>query len=71
MTNAERIRDMSDEELASWINEILERGIEWFDARACDRCKAENAGRCPLPEDEGCLNIDLEIIDWLKSEADK
>ena len=68
MTNAERIRAMSDGELAAWINEILERGIEWFDARTCDLCKAENAGRCPQPEDEGCLNIGNEIIDWLKSE---
>ena len=68
MTNAERIRAMSDEELAQWINEVIGRGIEWFDARSCERCKKENGSRCPHPEDGGCDKLDSNIVDWLKSE---
>ena len=68
MTNAERIRDMSDDELALWINEVIGLGIEWFDAQSCERCKAENAGRCPHPEDGGCDKLDSTVMDWLKSE---
>lgn len=70
MTNAERIRTMTDEELALWINEVIGKGIEWFDARSCERCQKENAGRCPHPEDGGCDKLDSEIMDWLTAEAE-
>ena len=68
MTNAEKIRAMNDEQLAEWIADILGKGFEWFDARSCNLCQAENAGRCPHPEDYGCKRIGEEILDWLKSE---
>ena len=71
MTNAEKIRAMNDEELAQWLDKTLSAGREWFDARTCDRCQAENAGRCPHPEDEGCTHIDREIKDWLEAQADE
>lgn len=70
MTNAERIRSMNDDELAALIGDIVGRGIEWFDARSCDRCKAENAGQCPHPEDGGCDKLDSVIEDWLAAEAE-
>ena len=68
MTNAERIRAMSDEQLAEWIADALGKGFEWFDARTCGMCQAENAGRCPHPEECACQKISNEILDWLKSE---
>lgn len=68
MTNAERIRAMSDEQLAEWIADILGKGFEGFDAWTCNRCQAENAGRCPHPEDGACPRTGEEIRDWLKAE---
>ena len=70
MTNAERIRAMNDEELALWIGDVIGQGIEWFDARSCERCKKENGGSCPHPEDGGCDKLDGVIVDWLTAEAE-
>ena len=71
MTNADKIRAMTNEELAAWLGQALNTGREWFDARLCKLCLTENAGRCPHPEDEACPKIDREIIDWLEAPADE
>lgn len=56
MTNADRIREMSDEELADWINT----------KRMCEQCANDYE-----PEDvcmkEPCIN---GILRWLQSEAE-
>ena len=54
-TNADRIRSMTDEELAEWIN-------EWFD---CGNC-AEFFGNTPCSRDKDCVKVWLE---WLKEEV--
>lgn len=54
-TNADRIRTMSDEELAKYFSSIAE----------CDHCQNELDRECCVNEDV-CINRWLE---WLKSEA--
>lgn len=70
MTNADKIRAMSSEQLAAWLDAALSSGREWFDARTCNLCKAENAGRCPEPEDGACTRMAGAILDWLEAPAD-
>lgn len=70
MTNAEKIRTLSDDELAKWIDTILNGGHEWFDAQACERCKVQHGGQCPDPEAETCESVGGEVLDWLKQPAD-
>lgn len=55
VTNADRIREMSDEELAKYFSYIAE----------CDHCQNELDRECCVNEDT-CINRWLE---WLKSEA--
>ncbi len=69
MTNAERIRAMSDEEMAEFITETIENGHEWFDRRQCDLCKKENNGQCINPGDEPCERAGYAVLDWLKDAA--
>lgn len=72
MTNADKIRAMSDEELAAWLAKTLSSGREWFDARSCNLCKAKNAGRCPTGENATCLvPAGSEIMEYLQSPADE
>ena len=55
ITNADRIRAMSDEELAVWM-------VQWTD---CYECVARTRGCCQ--SDESCAS---SICNWLKQEAD-
>ena len=59
-TNADRIRSMSDEELARWLERI----------RLC--CSTDLCGRnCPLAEVcYSSAEAPKEMLDWLKQEAE-
>ena len=70
MTNAEKIRSMSDEELETCLAKLLSRGIEWFFSRSCNLCQAKHGGECPTGESDTCLVEDGDILDWLKEEAE-
>ena len=70
MTNADKIRAMTDEELEAWLKKALNGGYEWFEAWACNRCHAENGGRCPKTDDERCSGWDRELLEWLKAPAE-
>lgn len=59
-TNADRIREMSDEELAEW----LHNGIS---SDACDFCKYEN-GHCDGSRCWGKAEEEI-IAEWLKQPA--
>lgn len=60
ITNADRIRSMSDEELAEWIERIR----MW--------CANDGCGKtCPLKDIcYSKADTPLETLDWLKQEAD-
>lgn len=70
MTNADKIRAMNDEELAACLGEMLEGGRERFSKWMCDRCLAENGGRCPLPDDDTCDKGGDEVLLWLREPAE-
>ena len=55
-TNADRIRNMSDEELAEWINT----------KSTCEQCAYEPENLCIKPRTT-CTN---GILQWLQSEAE-
>ena len=59
MTNADRIRAMTDEELAEWIAVHME----------CETCMyfIRETGLCDYPMTYGCKDA---MLDWLKQEAD-
>lgn len=71
MTNADKIRSMSDGDLAACLTGLFINGINWFWDRSCDLCKAEYGGECPIPESDHCLTEGREILDWLKAEEEK
>ena len=49
MTNADKIRSLSDEELEVLLTKLLSRGIDWFYSRTCNQCYAKHGGeRCLL-----------------------
>ena len=54
-TNADRIRAMSDEELAEWLAKITD----------CNECKLYRFNQCMISE-ETCV---CRWLDWLKQEA--
>ena len=54
VTNADRIRAMTDEELAEWIEPIAD----------CRRCKID----CKLRENGSPANCKFRWLDWLKQE---
>lgn len=72
MTNADKIRAMTDEELAACITGIAGRGLEWFYSRSCNLCQAEHGGKCPTGESDTCLiPNDSEVLGWLTAPADE
>ena len=70
MTNAEKIRAMTDEELGAFLTWATGVGMEWFEARACRQCQADHDGNCPTGESDSCLAPHgWEVLDWLKAPA--
>lgn len=72
ITNADRIRSMSDEELTEFIADYK---IEKTYAAVCHfngACRKLHSGWCPvLKEDSMCPYSDKEMIEmWLQSEAE-
>ena len=61
-TNADRIRKMSDEELAEFLSKITYYCTGRKCSAVCDK-------DCPLGTSEGCNEICLK--DWLQSEAEE
>jgi len=71
MTNADKIRSMTDEELVACLTKIAKDGIECFWARSCNLCYATNSGQCPARESDTCLFTDDGVIlAWLKAETE-
>ena len=57
-TNADRIRKMSDEELAEFIKELND-------------CCLAGAGKVDCSMNRDCTHCKLVVLDWLKSEAEE
>lgn len=57
-TNADRIRSMSDEELADFIRELNE-------------CCLAGAGKVDCTRNEDCVDCRGVTLDWLQSEAEE
>ena len=71
MTNADKIRAMTNAELAEWLCGVLSEGREWFDARSCRTCQTEHGGKCPTGESNTCLISDaVSVRDWLAAPAE-
>lgn len=70
MTNADKIRAMTDAELATWLGQALNGGHEWFWDWACDRCKTKHGGICTNQADDPCPGTGREIMDWLQTTAE-
>ena len=71
MTNADKIRSMSDEELVACLTKIAKDGMDWFWARSCNLCYAANGGQCSAGESDSCLFTDDGVIlAWLKAETE-
>ncbi len=71
MTNADKIRSMTDEELAACLMKIAGGGLEGFTSRSCRLCQEKHGGKCPTGESETCLfPYGSEVMDWLKAQAE-
>ncbi len=74
-TNFDRIKAMSVDELASFLAEKAVNGdfIVMADGYICSKCKRENGGHCPTPDDSDCMyNEDdtATIKRWLEGEVE-
>jgi hypothetical protein len=67
MTNAEKIRNMSDEELAEWLDKISNQDRKDWDSVGCFHCI--NHGTHHYPKDCGDCEWKFGILHWLKSES--
>lgn len=66
MTNADRIRSMSDEELAEYLLNSCDNPIMEFNEDMCDLCDIYESGRqC---DDLYCKKA---IVNWLQSEVEE
>ena len=66
MTNADRIRSMSDEEFAEFWLKSCDNPIMEFNEDICDLCViCENSVQC---DDEFCKKA---IVKWLQSEVEE
>lgn len=63
LTNADRVRSMSDEELAQMITSGELCAI-------CPFCKYYGTDSCYLENEDAHKNCDSGIIEWLRSEAE-
>jgi len=73
MTNHEKLKLMSVEELAAVLNSFVPYTDD-MTSDVCWDCKRRHGGKCPIPDDEiGCLyaskNKFDDIINWLNIEA--
>lgn len=79
MTNADRVRRMSDEELGALFNMIAEEGDLAFTSEVCRNCRGHHNGECPLSsfddpcDPKYCPHGDDDMMNWLtmKSDAEK
>ena len=55
MSNADRIRQMTDEELAVFLNDIA------------DNCTFSDCNNCPM--NGACVDVPISMQEWLKREA--
>ena len=75
-TNFDRIKYMSVDELASFIVEVSNSGgfITMADRYICTKCQREHGGRCPTPDDIGCMfdnDCTATIKRWLEGEVEE
>ena len=68
MNNSEKIRNMSDEELAEWLDQICNREREGFEGIGCYDCI--NYRTHHYPKDCGGCEWRFGILEWLKSESE-
>lgn len=61
MTNADRIRNMSDEELAEMLMKLKDHCLIDF---------MHNIGNCEEKSCVECINEHPDLMEWLKSEAE-
>jgi hypothetical protein len=59
-TNADRLRSMTDEELATFLVQTM----------TCTACRDMHGGECPKPKDYKEKKCSDMILDWLKEEAE-
>ena len=57
MTNGERIRQMTDEELAEWLDTVI------------GSCNLNDCKYCPMYG--ACTDVPISMLRWLRKEADK
>lgn len=60
-TNADRIRAMSDEGLATFLVHTM----------TCTACQDLHGGKCPKPKDDKEKKCGHMILDWLKSPVEE
>lgn len=77
ITNADRLRAMSTDELAEFFANKATRGGEFIamaDHYICSKCKKEHDGKCPVDLDENPCLHDLDetqtIKYWLEGAAE-
>lgn len=72
MTNYERIKNMSLDEMAGFFAETIKTDfIVMADKYICNKCRAEHGGVCPIGDDDKCLyeNDNKSTIKmWLEGE---
>jgi len=72
MTNADKIRTMTDAELEAFLTKIAGGGMEWFYSRSCNLCQEKHGGKCPTGESDICLtSFDSDVMDYLTAPADE
>ena len=77
MTNYDRIKAMTIDEMASFFANVSKKGIgliEMADRYICQKCKKEHGGHCPVSDDEKCLyshDNATTIKYWLEGEVEE
>lgn len=67
MTNADKIRNMTDEELAEWLDKMSNQDrFDWGDI-GCSNCVYY--GTHHYPNDCGDCEWKLGLLNWLKTEV--
>lgn len=74
MTNIEKIKAMSTEELAKYLLDLGGYSIQtMLDHHYCTKCKQESGGKCPMTENDCRYGYDDEklLIGWLEAEVEQ